>query len=70
LHFVGYLQFQYAFGTQWTRHNLPTAIAFFCAYYFDNKKCLINRTTGLAAYIGLSVSPQTLLHNDFMKTIP
>jgi hypothetical protein len=68
LHFVGYLQFQYAvFGTQYGLTIFPTAIAFFCAYYFDNKSVLSIATTGLAAYIGLSVSPQTLLHNDFYE---
>lgn len=65
--FVGYLQFQYTvFGTHYGLATVvPTAIAFFCAYYFDNKSILSIAITGLAAYIGLSVSPQSLLHNDF-----
>lgn len=67
--FVGYLQFQYAvFGTQYGLATIfPTAIAFFCAYYFDNKSVLSIAITGLAAYIGLSVSPQSLLQNDFYE---
>lgn len=63
--FIGYLQFQYtAFGTQYGLATLiPTAIGLFCAYYFDNKSILSIAITGLAAYIGLSVSPQALLSN-------
>jgi hypothetical protein len=65
--FIGYLQFQYtAFGTHYGLATLiPTVIGLFCAYYFDNKSILSIAITGLAAYIGLSVSPQALLNNDF-----
>jgi len=65
--FIGYLQFQYKpFGTNYDLATLiPTLISFFCAYYFDNKSVLTIAITGLAAYIGLSVTPQDLLHNDF-----
>ena len=68
--FIGYLQFQYtAFGTHYGLATLiPTAIAFFCAYYFDSKSILSISITGLAAYIGLSVSPQALLNNDFEQS--
>ncbi|EIA08806.1 DUF2157 domain-containing protein [Flavobacterium frigoris] len=68
--FIGYLQFQYGtFGTHYGLATLiPTAIALFCAYYFDNKTVLSIAITGLAAYIGLSVSPQALLNNDFQQT--
>lgn len=68
--FVGYLQFQYTvFGTHYGLATIvPTTIAFFCAYYFDNKSVLSIAITGLAAYIGLSVSPQSLVHNDFYQT--
>ncbi|WP_306352536.1 DUF2157 domain-containing protein [Flavobacterium sp. '19STA2R22 D10 B1'] len=68
--FVGYIQFQYElFGTHYGIATLvPTIISFGCAYYFDNKSVLAIAITGLAAYIGLSVSPQTLLHNDFYTT--
>ncbi|WP_394774293.1 hypothetical protein [Flavobacterium sp.] len=37
-------------------------MSFFCAYYFDNKSVLTIAITGLAAYVGLSVSPQDLLN--------
>lgn len=65
--FIGYLQFQYKpFGTHYDLATLiPTVVSFFCAYYFDNKSVLTIAITGLAAYIGLSVTPQDLLHNDF-----
>jgi len=65
--FVGYLQFQYkAFGTDYGLATLiPTIISFICAYYFDNKSALTIAITGLAAYIGISVTPQDLVHNKF-----
>ena len=65
--FIGYLQFQYtAFGTHYGLATLiPTAVGLFCAYYFDNKGVLSIAITGLAAYVGLSVSPQSLLQNEF-----
>jgi hypothetical protein len=68
--FIGYLQYQYTtFGTHYDLATLiPTVIGFFCAYYFDNKSILAVAITGLAAYIGLSVSPQALLNNDFYQT--
>jgi hypothetical protein len=65
--FIGYLQFQYKpFGTDYGLATLiPTLISFICAYYFDNKSVLTIAITGLAAYIGLSVTPQDLVNNDF-----
>lgn len=63
--FIGYLQFQYKpFGTHYGLATLiPTVLSFFCAYYFDNKSVLAIAITGLAAYVGLSVTPQDLLNN-------
>lgn len=66
--FIGYLQFQYKpFGEHYGLATLVlTIVSFFCAYYFDNKSVLTIAVTGLAAYIGLSVTPQDLLNgNDF-----
>ncbi|KAF2518016.1 DUF2157 domain-containing protein [Flavobacterium foetidum] len=66
--FIGYLQFQYKpFGEHYGLATLiPTTVSFFCAYYFDNRSVLTIAITGLAAYVGLSVTPQDLLHiNDF-----
>jgi len=64
--FIGYLQFQYQpFGTNYRFATLiPTIVSFFCAYYFDNKSILTIGITGLAAYVGLSVTPQDLLNNS------
>jgi hypothetical protein len=64
--FIGYLQFQYQpFGTNYRFATLiPTIVSFFCAYYFDNKSILTIATTGLAAFVGLSVTPQDLLNNS------
>jgi hypothetical protein len=65
--FIGYLQFQYKpFGTDYGLATLiPTLISFICAYYFDNKSVLTIAITGLAAYIGLSVTPQDLVNSEF-----
>ncbi len=66
--FIGYLQFQYKpFGEHYGLATLvPTVVSFFCAYYFDNRSVLTIAVTGLAAYIGISVTPQDLLSsNDF-----
>ncbi len=67
--FIGYIQFQYQlFGKQYGLATIvPTIIAFFCAYYFDNKSVLSIGITGLAAYIGLSVDPKSLLTMSTMS---
>lgn len=64
--FISYLQLQYnTFGTNYGLATIiPTAIGLFCGYYFDNKNVLSLAVTGLAAYIGLTVNPQSLLQND------
>lgn len=68
--FFGYLQYQYkVFGTYNNLATLvPTAIGFYCAYYFDNKSILSLSITGLAAAVGLTVSPQALLNNETIAT--
>ena len=68
--FIGYLQFQdTTFGTHYGLATLiPTTLGLFCAYYFDHKGILSVAITGLAAYVGLSVSPQSLLQNEFYDT--
>ena len=35
-----------------------------CAYYFDNKSVLTIAVTGLAAYVGLSVTPQDIFNEN------
>ncbi|HEY1193319.1 DUF2157 domain-containing protein [Flavobacterium sp.] len=64
--FIGYLQFQYKpFGEHYGLATLvPTIVSFFCAYYFDNRSVLTIAVTGLAAYVGLSVTPQSLLDDN------
>jgi hypothetical protein len=63
--FVGYLQFQYqVFGTKYGLATLiPTLVALGSGYYFDNKSVLSMGITGLAAFWGLSVTPQSLLES-------
>lgn len=64
--FIGYLQFQYRpFGEHYGLATLvPTIVSFFCAYYFDNRSVLTIAITGLAAYVGLSVTPQDIFNDS------
>ncbi|AWG21995.1 DUF2157 domain-containing protein [Flavobacterium faecale] len=68
--FIGYLQVQYtAFGTHYGLVTIiPTVIGLFSAFYFDNKNVLSLSITGLAAYIGLTVTPQSILQNEIYTT--
>lgn len=65
--FIGYLQFQYQpFGYNYEWPTLITSlVGFAAAYYFDNRSALSIGITGLAASIGITVTPQALLENDF-----
>ncbi len=67
---IAYLQIQYnTFGTHYGLATIiPTIIGLFSGYYFDNKNVLSLAITGLAAYIGLTVTPQTLLQNEVYNT--
>ena len=64
--FVGYLQFQYQiFGKSLGNGTLVAcAIAFVVAYYFDNKSSLSIGITALAAFVGITITPKTLLQNE------
>ncbi|WP_366183719.1 DUF2157 domain-containing protein [Flavobacterium ovatum] len=68
--FIGYLQVQYnTFGTHYGLVTIiPTVIGLLSAFYFDNKNVLSLSITGLAAYIGLTVNPQSLLQNEIYNT--
>lgn len=68
--FISYLQLQYnTFGTNYGLATIiPTTIGLLSAYYFDNKNVLSLAITGLAAYIGLTVTPQSLLQNNLYNT--
>ncbi len=67
--FVGYLQFQFqVFGTYYQIATLlPTLIALFCAYYFDNKTILTLGLTGLTAFFGLSVTPISFFNGNLFQ---
>lgn len=62
--FIGYLQFQYSVFGYGLSSLVCSAIGFFCAYYFDNKSALSIGITGLATFIGITVTPKTLLENE------
>ena len=64
--FIGYIQFQYnLFGLHYGIATLiPTVLFFYCAYLFDHKGVLSLAITGLAGWVGLSVTPMQLLNNN------
>ncbi|MET3981075.1 hypothetical protein ABIB62_003594 [Mucilaginibacter sp. UYP25] len=61
--FVGYLQFQYnVFGTNYGLATfIPMVALFFIAYYFDHLGILSMAIASLALWMGVSVTPKTLL---------
>jgi hypothetical protein len=64
----GYLQFQYNFfGTQYgIAIFIPTVLFFVLAYRFDHRGVLSMAITGLASWLGLTISPLAVLEkNDF-----
>lgn len=67
--FIGYLQYQYnTFDTHYGLATLiPTVISFYSAYYFDNKSVLSIAITGLASYVGLTISPNAILNNEIFN---
>lgn len=70
--FIGYLHVQYRpFGesVSWTTF-VSAAIGFATAYYFDNRSALSIGITGLAAAIGITVTPKALMENDFFDNPP
>jgi hypothetical protein len=64
--FIGYIQYQYAvFGKDFGLASLfSAAICFGVAYYFDNRSALSIAITALATFIGITITPQTLLENE------
>lgn len=67
--FVGYLHVQYQpFGENlsWTTF-VSAAVGFATAYYFDNRSALSIGITGLAASIGITITPKALMENDFFE---
>lgn len=62
--FIGYLQFQYQVFGYGLSSLACSLIAFSCAYYFDNRSALSIGITGLATFIGITVTPKSLIEND------
>ena len=69
--FITYLQVQYtAFGNAYGLATfIPMVILFFCAYYFDHLGVLSMAITNLAAWMGIAITPLSILRaNDFDNT--
>ena len=62
--FIGYLQFQYQVFGYGLSSLVCSLIGFFCGYYFDNKSALSIAITGLATFIGITVTPKALIENE------
>jgi hypothetical protein len=62
--FIGYLQVQYKIFGYGLSSLSCSLVGFFCAYYFDNKSALSIAITGLATFIGITVTPKSLLENE------
>lgn len=62
--FIGYLQFQYQVFGYGLSSLVCSAVGFFGAYYFDNKSALSIGITGLATFIGITVTPKSLLESE------
>jgi hypothetical protein len=62
--FIGYLQYQYKVFGYGLSSLVCSFIGFACAYYFDNKSALSIGITGLATFIGITVTPKSLLENE------
>jgi hypothetical protein len=70
LTFLAYLQAQYVvFGEAYGLATfIPMLILFFCAYYFDHLGVLSLAITNLAAWLGIAVTPTTILRgNNFAE---
>lgn len=64
--FVGYLQYQYQIlGNNYQWVSLVSAIICFAvAYYFDQKTVLSMAITSLIAFVGITLTPNSLLENE------
>lgn len=64
--FIGYVQYQYSiFGKDFGLTSLfSAAFCFVIAYYFDNKSVLSIAITALATFIGITITPKTVLANE------
>ncbi len=62
--FIGYLQFQYQVFGYGLSSLVCSAVGFSCAYYFDNKSALSIGITGLATFIGITVTPKSIIESE------
>lgn len=62
--FIGYLQFQYQVFGYGLSSLACSIVGFSCAYYFDNKSALSIGITGLATFIGVTVTPKSLIESE------
>jgi len=63
--FIGYFEFQYQILGADLAAFLTAIVGLAGAYYFDNRSALTIGITGLAAAIGISATPQALMHGEF-----
>jgi hypothetical protein len=69
--FLGYINFQYQiFDESYAYVSLISAVlCFTVAYYFDNRIVLSMAITSLAAFIGISITPKSLFHNEVYSSL-
>jgi hypothetical protein len=63
--FIGYLQFQYTFFGTWISNPNSYRNRILLCLLFWQQKHLIHRNYWTAAYIGLSINPQSILSTNF-----
>ena len=69
--FLGYANYQFAlFDESYAYVSLISAVLCFgVAYYFDNRIVLSIAITSLAAFIGISITPQNMFDNEIYSSI-
>ena len=67
---LGYMQYQYSiFGQHWELGALLPALAYFpMAYLFDHRGVLSLGITGIASWLGLTISPVGLMNEGLFPT--
>ena len=70
--FVGYLQYQYqVLGNNYQWVSLVSAlICFAVAYFFDQRTVLSMAITALTAFVGITLTPKTILENEVYNNAP
>lgn len=69
--FLGYVNYQYhLFGTDYRWVSLLTAVLCFAiAYYFDSRTVLSMAITALTAFVGITLTPKTLIGNEIYNNL-